>query len=105
MQLLELLILQTEENEKLKKQLQDLKFKNELDMVQISKLGSIAEASIHISDVFNATQKATDLYFDAAKKEAATIVEDAKVQAEEIIRNAEIKAQKLLLINEKNTEY
>ena len=89
LQLLELLILQTEENEALKKQLEELQFKNELDTAQISTLGSIAEASIQINDVFMAAQKAADMYFDAAKNQARAIVEDAQARADEIIRKAE----------------
>ncbi len=88
LQLLELLILQTEENEALKKQLEELQFKNELDTAQLSTLGSIAEASMQISDVFMAAQKAADMYFDAAKKQANAIVEDAQARADEIIRRA-----------------
>ncbi|MBE6727184.1 MAG: DNA repair protein [Ruminococcaceae bacterium] len=88
LQLLELLILQTEESERLQKQLDDLKLKKEVETIQISNLGSIAEASMQIANVFNATQQAADLYLEAAKKQADTIVAEAKAKAEEIIRKA-----------------
>lgn len=104
-QLLELLILQTEENERLQKQIHDLKFKIELETLEISNLGSIAEASMQVSGIFKATQTAADMYFDAAKKQAATIVEEAKARADEIIRKAEDEAKMRLLINDKYTDY
>ena len=99
LQLLELLILQTKENEGLQKQLDDLKVKNEIETIQISNLGSIAGASLQINSVFKATQKAADLYLEEAKKQAFSIVEEAKLKAQEIIRNAENDAEKLLLLN------
>lgn len=77
-QLLELLILQTERADKLQARLEELeKQKNDLD-IQFTALGSIAEASLQISGVFQAAQAAADLYIEAAKKKAAEIEEEAQ---------------------------
>jgi len=100
LQLLELLILQTEETENLQKQLDELKMEKELEAIKISNLGSIAEASIQISNVFKATQQAADLYLEAAKKEADSIVSEARVKAKKIVSDAE----KLLLIDKETKE-
>ena len=49
-----------EENETLKKQVADKK-------IRISKVGSIAEASLALSDIFSEAQKAADLYVKNVK--------------------------------------
>lgn len=81
-QLLELLILQTERAEKLKSRLEETEKKlNDLN-IQISSLGSIAEASLQLHGVFQAAQEAADSYLEAAKKRAEEIVEKAEKAAE-----------------------
>ena len=79
-QLLELLVAQTERADKA----QELK---------IATLGSIAEASLQLSGIFEAAQKAADLYIDGAKKYALEIEEAAYEQADQIMKKARRQAQ------------
>ena len=88
-QLLELLVMQTERADKLQKKVEMLEeqlAERELDM---SRLGSIAEAVVHISGVFEASQHAADLYLDYAKKQADDILAEARRQAGAILAKAE----------------
>lgn len=88
LQLLELLIIQTEENEKLKKQLEELKIKRAEEAMKISRLGSVAEASVQISGVLTAAQACADLYLETAKIRAEAIVAEAEKKADKISRGA-----------------
>lgn len=87
-QLLELLIVQTERADKLEASLK-LAEKRLVDQtLQITPLGSIAEASLQMEGVFEAAQRAADMYIDAAKKKAAEIEQAAREQAEAILAEA-----------------
>ena len=87
-QLLELLLMQTERADDLQKRLDDL-----VRMVRAkADLGSIAKESMQVSGVFEAAQKAADLYLDAARAQAAEIIQEAHQQAAEIVAQAEKKA-------------
>ena len=84
-QLLELLIVQTERADKLQARLEATEKRlNETELL-FSSLGSIAEASLQLSGVFQAAQEAADHYIDAAKKKAAAIVAEAEEQARRIL--------------------
>lgn len=87
-QLLELLIMQTEENEKMQAQVKELEEKLKEKAVSISSLGSIAEASLQLSGVFTAAQESADMYVKNAIIQADEIVSAAKQQAAEIIADA-----------------
>lgn len=91
-QLLEMLIVQTERADKL--QLQTEKLRAELDErnLKIESLGSIAEASLVFSGVFEAAQKAADDYLAAAKERADMLEAAARKKAEKIIETAKIQA-------------
>ena len=88
-QLLELLILQTERVNELQTQLEAAEAKLNARDVQISRLGSIAEASLQLGGVFEAAQNAADLYINAAKQQADSILEEANRKAQEILLAAE----------------
>ena len=88
-QLLELLVMQTERADKLEKKVDELERKLQDRNIRLSKLGSIAEASMHITEVFEASQNAADLYLEAAKRRADGIVAYARHQAASIIMQAE----------------
>lgn len=92
-QLLDLLVVQTTRADELQKKVDALEEKLRDRELQMSKLGSIAEASIQISGVFEASQKAADLYLNAARKQAGEILETARRQAAEIVGRAEIEAR------------
>lgn len=83
-QLLELLIVQTERADKLQQQVEKLQNRIDDKEIQMTVMGSIAEASLELSGVFAAAQKAADLYLEAAQKKAEQIVHEAELRAQEI---------------------
>lgn len=89
-QLLELLVLQTKKADQLQLELDALRSQLEEQNIRLSKLGSIAEASLQLSGVFEAAQKAADMYLDAARLQARIIEDEAKKSARTILENAEI---------------
>lgn len=81
-QLLELLIMQTERADALEKQVAELEERLNEKEIKISALGSIAEASLQLSGVFEAAQKAANIYLDNAMRKADEIEAAAKKRAE-----------------------
>ena len=77
-QLLELLMMQTEQNEKLQQENDELRRKQ----LQLEELGSVAEASLQLSGIFEAAQKAADDYINEARRRAEEIVARARMEAE-----------------------
>lgn len=67
-ELLNLLLEVTEENEKLREE--NMKLKEECDnkILLMNNSGSIAEASLKITKVFEEAQKAANIYLDSVKK-------------------------------------
>ena len=91
-QLLELLLVQTERAEKLQNRLETVE-KTLFDQhVELSALGSIAEASLKLRGVFEAAQAAADLYLEAAKEKAEEIEREAREKAEAILAEARASA-------------
>ena len=88
-QLLELLIVQTERAEKLQAQLEHVQERLNDKEIQMTVLGSIAEASLELSGVFQAAQKAADQYMDAARKKADQIIKEAEEKASQIMGGRE----------------
>lgn len=82
-QLLELLMLQTGRVEALEKELETARAEQEAQKLRFEQLGSLAEASLQITGVLEAAQKAADLYLEAAKQQAEQILQDANKQARE----------------------
>ena len=103
-QLLDLLVVQTERADELQKKVDALEEKLRDRELQMSKLGSIAEASLQISGVFEASQKAADLYLDAVKKQAGEMIEVARRQAAEIISRAETEARRRSVLRQDKEE-
>ena len=94
-QLLELLILQTERADKLQARLDETESQlNNLD-IQLSSLGSIAEASLQLRGVFQTAQDAADMYINAAKKRAEEIEEEAYKKSAAIITQAMEEASRI----------
>lgn len=77
-QLLELIIIQTEEMDKLKKELEDTKAKLEQKQVMLSEAGNIAEASLKLSGIFEAAQKAADIYLASVKESVGAVEENVE---------------------------
>jgi len=94
-QLLELLIVQTDRADKLQAKLDIAEKQLEKQELQISSLGSIAEASLQLKGVFQAAQDAADMYIDAAKKRAQEIEDAAHKKVAEILVQAEAQARRI----------
>lgn len=94
-QLLELLIVQTDRADKLQAKLDAAEKQLENQELQISSLGSIAEASLQLKGVFQAAQDAADMYIGAAKKRAEEIEDAAHKKAAEILFQAQAQARRI----------
>ena len=94
-QLLELLIAQTERADKLQAELEIAEKQLRQQELNISSLGSIAEASLQLGGVFQAAQDAADLYIAAAKKHAEEIEEDAYKKAAQILTQTQAQARRI----------
>ena len=77
-QLLELLMMQTEENTRLRQEIDRLREQQ----MKLEELGSVAETSLLLNGVFEAAQKAADDYVNEAHQRAEHIVERARLEAE-----------------------
>lgn len=98
-QLLELLVIQTERADKLQLRLDSLEEKVNKQDLELTALGSIAEASLQLSGIFEAAQKAADLYLDAARQKAEEIEEKARKEAAAIIEKAKAEAALMADLN------
>ena len=94
-QLLELLIIQTERADKLQIKLENAEKELSEQELKISSLGSMAEAALQVSGVFQAAQDAADMYIDAAKKRAQEIEDAAHKKAAEILVQAQAQARRI----------
>lgn len=88
-QLLELLVVQTERANKLQARLDAAEQELEMQNIKISSLGSIAEASLQLSGVFEAAQAAADRYLTAARQQAEEIEAEARKKAAAILAEAD----------------
>lgn len=80
-ELLELLIEQGRENLALRERLEKAEAELAERRVAIAESGSIAEAALKLSGVFEAAQKAIDLYRENCERECARMKEEAALQA------------------------
>lgn len=81
-ELLELLVAQGRENLALRERLEKAEAELAERRLQISDCGSIAEAALKLSGVFEAAQKAIDLYRENCEQECAQMLENARQTAE-----------------------
>ena len=81
-ELLELLVAQGRENLALRERLEKAEAELAERRLQISDCGSIAEAALKLSGVFEAAQKAVDLYRENCARECAQMLENARQTAE-----------------------
>jgi len=68
-QLLELIIMQSEELERVKAQLAEAQQQLQQRSIQLEKAGNIAQAALQLSGIFEAAQKAADLYLENVKQQ------------------------------------
>lgn len=92
-QLLELLIAQTERADQLQKRLDEAEQALKEKEVKLSSLGSIAEAAIHLTGIFQSAQEAADLYVNSAKKFAKDVESAAYEEAASILSKAQQQAR------------
>lgn len=91
-QLLELLIIQTERVNELENQLEQMEVKlREWDM-NMAAMGSVAEAAVKLSGVFEAAQTAADNYLEEARKRSDRIINEAYRKAADIAAGAQRRA-------------
>lgn len=69
-ELLEIMLAQSREIDSLREQLAEAKAKLEDRRITIEKAGSLAEASLQLTKIFEEAQKAADLYLDNVKGKA-----------------------------------
>jgi len=96
-QLLEIIIMQTEEIEKLTQELEHTKKLLENRKIDMACAGNIAKASLVLSGVFEAAQAAADVYLDSVKEysdKAEEIITSAHTEAQRIIETARQQAVK-----------
>ena len=94
-QLLELLVAQMQRADKLQEKLEEVEKQLSDKDLKIASLGSIAEASLQLSGVFQAAQAAADLYLEGAQQKAQEIQEAAHVKAAEILMQAQAQARRI----------
>lgn len=80
-ELLELFLEQCRRNEALEKELNEVKAKLESKEIKIAQSGSIAEASLNLTGIFEEAQKAADLYLANIKRIAG--VEEKNADADD----------------------
>ena len=94
-QLLELLVVQTDRADKLQNKLEEMEKQLKAQEFTMTSLGSIAEASLQLGEVFQAAQRAADIYIEAAKQRGEVIEEEAHKKAAEILAQALEQARRL----------
>ena len=80
-ELLELLVEQGRENLALKARLEAAEAELAQRRVQIAECGSIAEAALRLSGVFEAAQKAADLYRENCQRQCDELLENARSES------------------------
>ena len=79
-ELLELLVEQGRENLSLKARLAAAEAELAQRRVQIAECGSIAEAALRLSGVFEAAQRAADLYRENCQRQCDELLENARTE-------------------------
>ncbi len=82
-ELLELLIDQLEENQRLQKELDAAQHALEQRQIAIAESGSIAEAALRVNGVFEAAEKAAREYLQNLEKQRQAVFEQTKQLAKE----------------------
>ena len=93
-ELLELLIAQTKETERLRVQLEEANAKLESRTIEVKEAGSIAEAALRLNGVFTAAQEAAAQYLENVKQRYDLQEEECRKMKEECLAEcAAIRAQ------------
>jgi predicted transposase YdaD len=70
-EMLEIMLAQSREIDKLREELEEAKAKVEDRELRLKDCGNIAEASLRLTNIFTEAQKAVDLYVENIKRRAA----------------------------------
>ena len=106
-ELLELLILQMKENEKLREQNDHLTKQIEDRTIDLENAGSIAEAAIKVNGVFQAAEAASAQYLENISRLQAYVQESAtraSNEASRIVNDAQAKADRMLAEAQKSAD-
>ena len=95
-QLLELLVMQSTQVQDLQKQLEEARRELDSRDIQMTVVGSIAEASVQVGGLLEAAQKTADVYLDAVKERIEIMETEATRRAEQIMEEARQKAQRII---------
>ena len=71
-EMLEIMLAQSREIDKLRQELEEAKAKVEDRELRLKDCGNIAEASLRLTNIFTEAQKAVDLYVENIKRRAAS---------------------------------
>jgi hypothetical protein len=82
-EMLEIMLAQSQEIDNLRKERDELKEKLADRRIRIEKAGSLAEASLQLTNIFVEAQKAADLYVENIKRSAARKKSVAEVHVNE----------------------
>lgn len=97
-ELIELLIAQMKENEQLKAQLDTVTQQNLARDIRITNAGSIAEAALSLSGIFEAAQNAADQYLENVRTLDTTLAqreEDSRKRCEAMLKETQDECQKI----------
>ena len=94
-QLLELIILQTQQIDDLKAQLLQTQEQLQAQQIRVSQAGSIAEAALQLNDIFETAQSTADLYLQRVKQRDDQI-EEIEASARQRLQDAETQATRIL---------
>ena len=71
-EMLEIMLAQSREIDRLREELEETKAKLEDKEIRIRKAGSLAEASLRLTSIFEEAQKAVDIYVENMKRRTAS---------------------------------
>lgn len=101
--LLELLVAQGKENEALQEKLRQAEAALQDRQIQLEDAGSIAEAALRISGVFEAAQQASDQYLESIRsmhgeteRRCTQLEETSRARAEQLERESQAQAERLV---------
>lgn len=92
-ELLEMLLDEAKENQRLQQEIDDLTAKLERKELDMNELGSVAEATLKLNGVMEAADRAAEQYILNARMKADEIVSNANAEAEKIIEDSRKEAE------------
>ena len=93
-ELLELLLVQSRELDKLNKEVDALQEQLQKREINASRAGSIAEAALQLTGIYEAAQEAADLYLENVRT-PNRMLEDTEAQCEELLRSTRENVRKV----------